>query len=113
MIPQVCPAQFSVWMESVKGYGKPVVLDVREPSELKIASIKADGFELVTLPMGVVALRLAELNASRPTACLCHHGARSLRIATFLNEHGFDCVINVAGGINAWSIEMDGSVPRY
>ncbi|RAX27204.1 sulfurtransferase, partial [Enterococcus sp. HPCN18] len=46
-------------------------------------------------------------------ACLCHHGARSQRVAAFLSQNGFGDVANVAGGIDAWSASRDAGVPRY
>jgi rhodanese-related sulfurtransferase len=113
MIAQFRPSQLSVWLDSVRQHGNPVVLDVREPSELQVASIKADGFELMTIPMGVVPVRLSELDASQPIACLCHHGGRSMQVASFLKARGFAHVANIIGGINAWSAEVDQSVPRY
>jgi rhodanese-related sulfurtransferase len=89
------------------------VLDVREPWEWKGASIKADGFHLMYIAMGEVPARLAELPKATPIACLCHHGARSQRVATYLEQQGLGPVANIAGGINAWSNELDASVPRY
>ena len=90
-----------------------MVLDVREPAELQAACITQNGFELVAIPMGTVPQRLAELDASRPVACLCHHGARSQRVAAFLASNGFTQVVNVAGGIDAWAQELDTAVARY
>ena len=113
MISQVRPKDLAAWLQSVSQYGAPVVLDVREPSELRTASIKADGFALVTIPMGVIPPRLQELDPDQPIACLCHHGARSMQVASFLKAQGFAHVANIAGGINAWSAEVDPSVPRY
>lgn len=113
MITQIRPAQLPQWLDTVRGHGSPVVLDVREPFERQLASIKADSFELITIPMGVIPPRLAELNPSQPIACLCHHGARSMQVAAFLKARGFEHVANIAGGINAWSAEIDPSVPRY
>lgn len=96
---------------------QPLVLDVREPWELQTASVRADGFELVAIPIGELPARLAELEparqAQRPIACLCHHGARSLRVASFLQHHGFEHLANITGGIEAWSHESDPAVPRY
>ncbi len=89
------------------------MLDVREPGELAVASIKANGFNLLTIPMGVIPLRLAELDPEQPIACLCHHGGRSMQVASFLKAQGFAHVANIAGGINAWSAEVDPSVARY
>jgi rhodanese-related sulfurtransferase len=113
MIDQVRPAQLSDWFAAVPDAGRPLVLDVREPWELQTASVAAEGFDLLTIPMGSVPDRLAELDASRPVACLCHHGMRSLRVATFLEHHGFERVANISGGIDAWSQERDAAVPRY
>lgn len=90
-----------------------MVLDVREPWELQTASVPADGFSLIAIPMNQVPARLAELDPARPVACLCHHGARSQRVAMFLAQNGFGHVANVAGGIEAWSRELDPTVPRY
>ncbi|MDD2810908.1 rhodanese-like domain-containing protein [Rhodoferax sp.] len=113
MVQHVRPLQLKDWLDAVRGHGNPVVLDVREPSELQTASIKADGFELITIPMGVIPPRLNELDPNQPVACLCHHGGRSMQVANFLKARGFKHVANVAGGINAWSSELDPSVPRY
>lgn len=113
MVTPIRPSQLKAWMNSVQDFGAAVVLDVREPFELNTASIKADGFELLTIPMGIVPVRLSELDQNRPIACLCHHGARSMQVASFLVARGFTQVANIAGGINAWSTEVDSTVPRY
>jgi len=113
MVAQISPSQLPAWLVSVATFGKPVVLDVREPFEIQLASVKADGFELLTIPMSVIPPRLAELDPGQPIACLCHHGGRSMQVASFLEARGFAHVANIAGGINAWSSEVDPSVPRY
>ena len=110
-IAQVRPHELAAWL---RDQGSPaVVLDVREPAELQAACVKTEGFELVAIPMNDIPARLAELDAGQPTACLCHHGARSQRVAMFLAQNGFTNVANIAGGIDAWSLEHDASVPRY
>ena len=113
MVAQIRPAQLSAWLDAARAHGEPVVLDVREPSELRAASVKADGFTLVTIPMGVIPPRLHELDPQQPVACLCHHGGRSMQVAAFLKARGFAHVANIAGGINAWSAELDPTIPRY
>lgn len=120
MIDQVRPAALSGWFAAQaheQGAAAPetlpLLLDVREPWELAQASVRAEGFELLACPMGSVPMHLAQLNPERPVACLCHHGARSQRVAMFLAQQGFDRVANVAGGIDAWSAELDPAVPRY
>ena len=111
MVLQVRPADLPAWL--AQQAAPAVVLDVREPAELRAACVVADGFELVSIPMNEVAQRLAELDPERPVACLCHHGARSQRVALFLEHNGFAAVANIAGGIDAWSLERDPAVPRY
>jgi rhodanese-related sulfurtransferase len=110
MIDQVRPSDLDAWLA---GHGGGVVLDVREQPELRAASVRPQGFELVTIPMNELPGRLAELDPGKPVACLCHHGARSMRVAMFLAHNGFGTVANIAGGIDAWSQERDPSVPRY
>jgi rhodanese-related sulfurtransferase len=113
MITQFRPKDLSAWLAQVGADSKPVVLDVREPSELQIASVKADGFTLLTIPMGTVPLRLSELDPQQPIACLCHHGGRSMQVAQFLASRGFDNVANIAGGIHAWAAELDPGIATY
>jgi rhodanese-related sulfurtransferase len=113
MIDQIRPSQLAAWLDSVRPHGEPLVLDVREPSELRVASVTADGFTLLTIPMGVIPPRLNELDPAQPVACLCHHGVRSMQVAAFLKAQGFEHVANIAGGIHAWSAELDPSVPVY
>lgn len=111
MVAQVRPSDLPAWLAAQTA--PAVVLDVREPVELRTASITPSGFELVAIPMNEIPARLAELDADRPVACLCHHGARSQRVAMFLTQQGFANVANIAGGIDAWSLERDPAVPRY
>ena len=114
MITQVRPKDLNTWLESVRAFGAPVVIDVREPAELRTASIQAsDSFTLLAMPMGTIPARLAELDPQTPVACLCHHGGRSMQVASFLHGRGFAHVANIAGGIHAWADEVDPSIPRY
>lgn len=85
------------------------LLDVREPWETSIASIEGS----LEIPMGEIARRHGELDRTRPVAVLCHSGVRSRRVAEWLVTEGFSRVANVSGGIDAWSVELDPSVPRY
>lgn len=114
MIDQVRPADLAAWLRAHAGAGAPpVVLDVREPWEVQVASVKPDGFTLLAIPMNQVPARLRELDPDAPIACLCHHGGRSQQVAMFLAQRGFDQLANIAGGIEAWSREVDPGVPRY
>ena len=113
----VRPAQFDDWLQHCAAEQpgvKPVLLDVREPWEVQTASVKpGDDFVLMPMPMRTVPARYLELNRDQPIACLCHHGARSAQVVHFLMQQGFSNVINVHGGINAWTHERDPSVPMY
>ena len=110
------PAEIDQWIAQASASSpaaRPVVLDVREPWELQTASVKAEGFDLLVMPMRSVPARYLELDHSQPIACLCHHGVRSAQVVHFLTNHGFEQVVNIHGGISAWSQQRDPSVPMY
>ena len=113
MIAQVRPGELNAWLAQVGGTPVPLVLDVREPHELATASIGPGDYDFIAIPMNSVAQRLAELDPERPVACLCHHGGRSMQVAGFLASRGFTQVANIAGGIDAWSLERDATIARY
>lgn len=121
MVPQLPLSRFAEWCSSAQTAAAPghlpLVLDVREPWEVQTACVKEDGFTLLTIPMQQIPARLAGLQASHglehPMACLCHHGMRSLQVATYLTQSGFADVVNLQGGIDAWSQQVDPTVPRY
>ena len=85
------------------------ILDVREPWEIEIASIA----DAISIPMRQLPGRLGELESGEPVAVLCHSGVRSAQVANWLADSGFATVANVQGGIDAWSTELDESIPRY
>jgi adenylyltransferase/sulfurtransferase len=84
------------------------VLDVREPFEYQIANIGG-----TLIPMGQVPQRLDEIDRNREIVVQCKSGGRSQRIAEFLKQAGYEKVANLAGGILAWSDQVDPSVPKY
>ena len=84
------------------------LLDVREPYEYQIAQI---GGKLI--PQNDVPQRLAEIPRDREIVVHCRSGARSQRIAEFLKQSGYTKVVNLAGGILAWSDEIDPRVQKY
>ena len=89
----------------------PRLIDVREADEFAIARIA--GAELLPLSQwpAVAAEKLTD--PAQPLLILCHHGSRSGQATAFLLHNGFTDVTNIAGGIEAWSQEIDPSVPRY
>jgi len=86
-----------------------VLLDVREPREAQIARI--EGARLI--PLRELPRRLAELPGHAEIVTHCHHGQRSLQAREILKGAGFANVRSLAGGIDAWSREVDAEVPRY
>ncbi|HHB12477.1 MAG TPA: sulfurtransferase [Chromatiales bacterium] len=89
--------------------GMPFILDVREPWEYRLAHIPGS----VLIPMREVGLRMEELPKDRDIVVVCHHGIRSRIVAAHLHRHGFERVINLAGGLDAWSLRVDPRLPRY
>lgn len=96
--------------------GEPLQLvDVREPAELELASLREP---VIHLPLGGSEAWLERidqlLDRDRDVVVLCHAGIRSWQFASWLIEaQGFPRVWNLQGGIDAWSVEVDPSVPRY
>lgn len=88
---------------------KPVLLDVREPWEFETCHIAG----AMLMPMQTVPARLQELDEDQELVCICHHGARSMQVAQFLERHGFSHVTNLTGGVHAWALQVDSSMPTY
>jgi rhodanese-related sulfurtransferase len=87
----------------------PMLLDVRESEEWQACRIEGSRH----LPMSQIQQRLGELDPTQETVVYCHHGVRSLMVAEFLISKGFSRVASLTGGIEAWSVFVDPSVPRY
>jgi adenylyltransferase/sulfurtransferase len=104
-IPQVSAKDLKRRMDAGENL---FILDVREPFEYQIANI---GGKLI--PQNEVPQRLAEIDRSQEIIVQCKSGGRSQRIAEFLKQSGYPNVANLAGGILAWSDEVDPRVPKY
>jgi rhodanese-related sulfurtransferase len=98
---------------TTEGADTPVLLDVREAWEFELAAIRVEGGHTLHIPMGEIPARLAEIDAARPVVCICHHGMRSAQVVAFLERQGWPTVYNLAGGIEAWSTQVDARVARY
>jgi sulfur-carrier protein adenylyltransferase/sulfurtransferase len=85
------------------------LIDVREAFEYEIARI--DGAKLI--PLGEIAQRADELQGDRPIVVHCHSGRRSAEAVRLLQRRGFGNIYNLQGGIDAWSDQIDPSVPKY
>ena len=107
-VKDLTPTEFRQrWPES--GSGQVVLLDVRESMELEIAAVD----EALHIAMGDVPARLSDLDPERTIIVMCHSGIRSRRVAEYLLANGFLDVFNLAGGIDAWSRELDPQLARY
>ncbi|HLH43771.1 MAG TPA: rhodanese-like domain-containing protein [Bryobacteraceae bacterium] len=88
------------------------LIDVREPSEFALARL--ENAEFIPMRQAPAELpRLEALAAEAPLIVYCHHGVRSLRVVGWLREQGVEACQSMAGGIDAWSLTVDPSVPRY
>ena len=87
-----------------------VLLDVREPWEYETAHIEGS----ILIPMGdIPSQAFQELDPETHIVTVCHHGVRSLNVAVWLRNQGFEKAQSLRGGIDAWSAEVDSTVPRY
>jgi rhodanese-related sulfurtransferase len=92
--------------------GNPVVLvDCREPHEFETAKI--EGAVLMPMRSWPPSQSALEALAGKSIVVHCHHGGRSLRVANWFRENGYPDAKSMAGGIDAWSLEIDNSIPRY
>ena len=105
-IGEVLPQELRARLE--RG-ARPLILDVREPEEIAIASFPG----ATHIPMGEIPSRITELDPGQETVVVCHHGIRSAQVAMYLARLGFERVSNLSGGIDLWSATVDPGVPRY
>jgi len=86
------------------------LVDCREPWEHELVRL-ADS---ANIPMNDTPGRLTEYQSfDEPTVVYCHHGVRSLHVVNFLRAQGVENVVSLRGGIDAWTMEVDPSLPRY
>ena len=87
----------------------PVLLDVREPWEVGICALRNSLF----IPMGQVLSRVQEIPRDRRVVAICHHGIRSFHVVGWLHRLGYENVINLHGGIDAWARRIDPQIAIY
>jgi rhodanese-related sulfurtransferase len=101
-------SELAQWLTD-KNRVQPVLLDVREASEVQLCQIPGS----LHMVMNSVPNRIDELDMGTPIVCICHHGTRSMQVARFLKQRGFDQVINLTGGVHAWALQVDPSMQTY
>ena len=105
---QITPAQLA---ERLQQPEPPALLDVREPDEHGFVALP----DSTLIPLGDIAGRVEEIDGwkDREIVVYCHHGIRSMHAIAFLRTQGFKKLLNLAGGIDRWSREVDSAAPRY
>jgi len=86
-----------------------ILLDVREAPELAICKIE----DALHIPLNEIPERCETLPKDKPVIAFCHHGLRSSKAQQFLISRGFDNIINMQGGIHAWSTDVDTELAQY
>lgn len=103
---EISVEELAAWRSAQKTF---TLLDVREEFEFRAASLPG----ALHIPVRDVPKRLSELPKDRPVVVFCHHGGRSERVTGYLQSQGFADAVNLDGGIDAWSVRVDPTVPRY
>tara|TARA_B100001245_G_C22496648_1_gene251940 strand:- start:189 stop:506 length:318 start_codon:yes stop_codon:yes gene_type:complete len=88
---------------------KPILLDVREPWEFSICKIEGS----VNISMSEPEKLINELNANDEIIAICHHGMRSFQVCNYLENNGFNKVLNLDGGIDSWAKTIDTDMAQY
>jgi rhodanese-related sulfurtransferase len=107
MVAELTPRQF---LERDASGERMTLVDVREGWEIELAPVP---HAHVHIPMGQIPDRLDLLDPKSTTVVICRSGGRSMQVAHFLEARGFASVFNLAGGILAWSRDVDPKIPQY
>ncbi|MFP6776455.1 MAG: rhodanese-like domain-containing protein [PS1 clade bacterium] len=87
----------------------PLLLDVREQWEWDRCRI----LDSKLLPMGQIITQIQNLDKAQETVIICHHGIRSMQVSKYFDSIGFEKIINLHGGIDAWAKQVDSTMPLY
>ena len=104
-VPEITPRELKARLDRGEDL---FILDVREPHEYQICNLQGH-----LIPLGELPRRVHELDSSREIVAHCRSGKRSAEAVDFLRKAGFRKIVNLKGGILAWSDEVDASVPKY
>jgi len=88
---------------------QPLLLDVRQPWEVDVCKIENS----VSVPMAQIPSELESLDLNRETVVICHHGIRSRRVGNYLEQAGFNNIINLSGGVKEWARTVDKQMATY
>jgi len=105
-VPGISPRQLH---QMISGGKKVALVDVREPFEFEIARIPNSQL----IPLGTIQERLAEISRAETTVVMCKSGVRSARVIAFLRRQGFENLLNLEGGLDAWREDVDPTMRKY
>ena len=88
---------------------QPLLLDVRQPWEFDVCKIE----DSMLIPMSHIPAEIEELDLTRETVVICHHGIRSRSVGRYLEQAGFSKVINLSGGVAQWAETVDNQMAKY
>jgi len=104
---QMTPTQLREHLERVET--PPLLLDVRENWEFEICSIDNS----LLIPMGQIPAKLDQINPDQEIVVICHHGIRSANVCRYLEHQGYEQMINLSGGVDAWAKDIDINMAVY
>jgi len=104
----VSALNLAAWLDDLSR-PRPFLLDVREQWEFDTCHLEGAAL----MPMHSVPARIDDLDEDAAIVCICHHGARSMQVAAFLERNGFAKVTNLTGGMHAWALQVDPAMPTY
>ncbi|BBF87551.1 rhodanese-related sulfurtransferase [Aquitalea magnusonii] len=108
MLREITARDLAAWLAD-SGKQQPLLLDVREDWEVQLASIAGS----LHIPMSLIPLRMSELPDEQPIVTVCHHGVRSYQVGLYLANAGFEQVLSLQGGVDAWASEVDPAMAHY
>ena len=100
-------AQLKIYLDTCDE--QPLLLDVRQPWEFDICKIENS----VLAPMSQIQAKVESLDFNRETVVICHHGIRSRRVGLYLEQAGFNNIINLSGGMAQWARTVDKQMTTY
>jgi len=104
---QMTPAQLRDHLGRVET--PPLLLDVRENWEFDICSID----DSILIPMGQIPAKLDQIEPDQEIVVICHHGIRSANVCRYLEHQGYEQMINLSGGVDAWAKDIDINMAVY
>ncbi|MBV9773669.1 MAG: molybdopterin-synthase adenylyltransferase MoeB [Gemmatimonadetes bacterium] len=107
-IPEITPTELKARLDRGE---KLTIIDVREPHEWEIGNLEEHGARLI--PLGQLPDRINEIGQGEEVVLHCRSGGRSGKALEYLREHGYDNLLNLKGGILAWSEDVDPTIPKY